>query len=249
MARSTRWRCRASRSAPTCAASLGWLPDAVYRDAPVATEAELTRFHDPAYVAALRQAEADQAVGDAVRARFRIGAEGNPVYRDVYPPSGNLRRWRDAGGAPGRFRRHRPLPRGWHTPWTAGPCVWLLLPQRPRSRIADMAGARPGQHRLSGHRRASWRWRAGRLPRRSASIDHQLARECPLAVHRCGGRPGGRDCAQLPAAGRLQRQRVCLGDAAGGRAADRRPPAAGDHAAGGSGRAGGRSAGEIIAVQ
>jgi acetoin utilization protein AcuC len=64
--------------------ALGWLPDAVYRDAPMATEAELTRFHDPAYVAALRQAEQDQAVSDDIRARFRIGAEGNPVYREVY---------------------------------------------------------------------------------------------------------------------------------------------------------------------
>ena len=64
--------------------ALGWLPDQVYRDAPMATEAELTRFHDPAYVAALRQAEADQTVSDDVRARFRIGAEGNPVYREVY---------------------------------------------------------------------------------------------------------------------------------------------------------------------
>ncbi len=50
----------------------------------MATEAELIRFHDPDYIAALRQAEADQSVSDAVRARFRIGAEGNPVYRDVY---------------------------------------------------------------------------------------------------------------------------------------------------------------------
>lgn len=64
--------------------TLGWLPDSVYRDAPMATEQELTRFHDPAYIAALRQAEADQTVSDDVRARFRIGAEGNPVYRDVY---------------------------------------------------------------------------------------------------------------------------------------------------------------------
>ncbi len=63
---------------------LGWLPAHVYRDAPMATEAELTRFHDPAYVQALRQAEAAQAVSDEVRARFRIGAEGNPVYREVY---------------------------------------------------------------------------------------------------------------------------------------------------------------------
>jgi len=64
--------------------SLGWLPDAVYHDAPMATEADLTRFHDPAYLAALRQAEAEQSVSDVVRTRFRIGAEGNPVYRDVY---------------------------------------------------------------------------------------------------------------------------------------------------------------------
>jgi acetoin utilization protein AcuC len=56
----------------------------VYHEAPLATEQELTRFHDPAYVAALRQAELDQAVSDAVRSRFRIGAEGNPVYREVY---------------------------------------------------------------------------------------------------------------------------------------------------------------------
>jgi len=63
---------------------LGWLPDAAYRDAPMATEAELTRFHDPDYIAALRQAEAEHTVSDSVRARFRIGAEGNPVYKEVY---------------------------------------------------------------------------------------------------------------------------------------------------------------------
>ncbi|WP_428492920.1 acetoin utilization protein AcuC [Rhodopila sp.] len=64
--------------------ALGWLPDSVYRDAPMPSEDELTRFHDPEYLAALRQAERDQAVSDEVRARFRIGAEGNPVYREVY---------------------------------------------------------------------------------------------------------------------------------------------------------------------
>ena len=64
--------------------TLGWLPDGVYREAPMATDAELTRFHDAGYIAALRQAESDQTVSDDVRARFRIGAEGNPVYRDVY---------------------------------------------------------------------------------------------------------------------------------------------------------------------
>jgi acetoin utilization protein AcuC len=64
--------------------ALGWLPDDLYRDAPIATEAQLTRFHDPDYIAALRQAERDQSVSDAVRSRFRIGADGNPVYKEVY---------------------------------------------------------------------------------------------------------------------------------------------------------------------
>jgi acetoin utilization protein AcuC len=64
--------------------ALGWLPDAVYHDAPMATESQLTRFHDPAYIAALRQAERDQSVSDDVRARFRIGADSNPVYKEVF---------------------------------------------------------------------------------------------------------------------------------------------------------------------
>src|SRR3954453_10977570 len=64
--------------------ALGWLPEGVYRDAPMATEVQLTRFHDADYIAALRQAECDQSVSEAVRSRFRIGADGNPVYREVY---------------------------------------------------------------------------------------------------------------------------------------------------------------------
>ncbi|MFO1027656.1 MAG: acetoin utilization protein AcuC [Acetobacteraceae bacterium] len=64
--------------------ALGWLPDDVCHDAPLATDAELTRFHDPGYIAALRQAERDQAVSAAVREKYRIGAEGNPVYREVF---------------------------------------------------------------------------------------------------------------------------------------------------------------------
>jgi acetoin utilization protein AcuC len=64
--------------------ALGWLPDAIYHDAPMATDQELSRFHDPAYIAALRQAEAEQSASEAVRTRFRIGAEGNPVYPQVH---------------------------------------------------------------------------------------------------------------------------------------------------------------------
>lgn len=64
--------------------AMGWLPDAAFVTAPMATAAEVTRFHDPGYLAALRRAEATQAVSEADRARYRIGAEGNPVYREIY---------------------------------------------------------------------------------------------------------------------------------------------------------------------
>ena len=63
---------------------MGWLPDEVFRTAPMATEAEVTRFHDPGYLAALRRAEAAQCVSEADRAQYRIGAEGNPVYAEIY---------------------------------------------------------------------------------------------------------------------------------------------------------------------
>jgi len=65
-------------------AALGWLPDAQVLESPRATVAELARFHDPAYIAALQRAEAEQAVDAATRARFGIGANGNPVYREVF---------------------------------------------------------------------------------------------------------------------------------------------------------------------
>ena len=64
--------------------ALGWLPDAAYREAPMASDAELARFHDVDYIAALKRAEAMQSVSEAERARFRIGAEGNPIYREVF---------------------------------------------------------------------------------------------------------------------------------------------------------------------
>jgi acetoin utilization protein AcuC len=65
-------------------AALGWLPEAQTLESPCATEEELARFHDPAYIAALKRAEVDQAVDAATRARFGIGANGNPVFREVF---------------------------------------------------------------------------------------------------------------------------------------------------------------------
>jgi acetoin utilization protein AcuC len=64
--------------------AMGWLPAVQYIDAPMATPAELARFHHPDYIAALQRAEQTQTVSEADRTRFRIGAEGNPVYREIF---------------------------------------------------------------------------------------------------------------------------------------------------------------------
>jgi acetoin utilization protein AcuC len=74
---------RVSTCTDLCRA-LGWLPDARFVEAPMASDAELARFHDPAYIAALRRAEATQTASPEDRARFRIGAEGNPIYREMF---------------------------------------------------------------------------------------------------------------------------------------------------------------------
>jgi acetoin utilization protein AcuC len=64
--------------------AMGWLDEAVFVAAPMASEATVTRFHAPDYVAALRRAEETQAVSEADRQRYRIGAEGNPLYKEIY---------------------------------------------------------------------------------------------------------------------------------------------------------------------
>ncbi|WP_338144482.1 acetoin utilization protein AcuC [Neoroseomonas marina] len=64
--------------------ALGWMDPARYHDSPMATPEALARFHHPDYLAALMRAEAEQGVSPADRERFRIGADGNPVYREVF---------------------------------------------------------------------------------------------------------------------------------------------------------------------
>jgi acetoin utilization protein AcuC len=64
--------------------AMGWLDERRFVAAPIADDAALLRFHAPAYIAALHRAETDQAVTPEDRARFRIGAEGNPVYGEVF---------------------------------------------------------------------------------------------------------------------------------------------------------------------
>jgi acetoin utilization protein AcuC len=64
--------------------AMGWLDESRYVDAPIATHSQMARFHDPAYLAALERAEARQAVSAEDRERFRIGTDGNPVYREIF---------------------------------------------------------------------------------------------------------------------------------------------------------------------
>ncbi len=66
------------------ARALGWLPDAQYVNSPRAKPAALHSFHTPAYVTALQQAEAEQAVTDVVRARHGLGTHDNPVFAQMY---------------------------------------------------------------------------------------------------------------------------------------------------------------------
>jgi acetoin utilization protein AcuC len=64
--------------------AMAWLDPAVYLDAPMADIAQLQRFHAPDYLAALQAAERDLAVSDETRQRYRIGADSNPVYPEVF---------------------------------------------------------------------------------------------------------------------------------------------------------------------
>jgi acetoin utilization protein AcuC len=74
---------RVSTCTDLCRA-MGWLPDDAFLTAPMASDDELARFHDRDYIAALKRAEAAQDVSAEDRARFRIGADGNPVYPEIF---------------------------------------------------------------------------------------------------------------------------------------------------------------------
>ena len=52
--------------------AMGWLDDSATIDSPMADDAALTRFHDPAYIAALRRVADSQIATDDDRARSRV---------------------------------------------------------------------------------------------------------------------------------------------------------------------------------
>ena len=64
--------------------AMGWHDPECYVDGPAATPAQLVRFHDPAYVEAVRQAEATRQVPEGVRERHNIGRNGNPVFAEIF---------------------------------------------------------------------------------------------------------------------------------------------------------------------
>lgn len=64
--------------------ALGWLPPQQYAASPLATAADLARFHCPDYIAALRAAEKAGQVTKAVSEKFNIGRNGNPIFPEVF---------------------------------------------------------------------------------------------------------------------------------------------------------------------
>jgi acetoin utilization protein AcuC len=64
--------------------ALGWFRAGEYEVSPRASEEALTAFHDPAYVAALRDASRDGRVDAAARSRHGIGTMENPIFPGVF---------------------------------------------------------------------------------------------------------------------------------------------------------------------
>ncbi len=64
--------------------AMGWLEPDQFRTSPRAKAKALSHWHTPEYLAALRQAEQDGEVSDAVRTRHHIGTHINPVFPEVW---------------------------------------------------------------------------------------------------------------------------------------------------------------------
>ncbi|MEX2408508.1 MAG: acetoin utilization protein AcuC, partial [Rhodovibrionaceae bacterium] len=64
--------------------ALGWLGAENYIDSPIATPAQLARFHDPDYIAAVAEAERSQELGEDSKRRYCLGVNGNPVFPEIF---------------------------------------------------------------------------------------------------------------------------------------------------------------------
>lgn len=62
----------------------GWLSDQDYRTSPPATVAQLTDFHDRAYVEALQHADSTGQVDPDTRSRYHIGTLENPLFPGLF---------------------------------------------------------------------------------------------------------------------------------------------------------------------
>jgi len=63
---------------------LNWLPESEFRTPTPATVEQLTKFHDPAYVAALQYADSTGRVEPDVRERYHLGTLENPLFEGLF---------------------------------------------------------------------------------------------------------------------------------------------------------------------
>jgi acetoin utilization protein AcuC len=63
---------------------LDWLDPEQYCEAAPATPEQLARYHDPAYIAAVRECERSQCATANDRVRYGLGVNGNPVFGEVF---------------------------------------------------------------------------------------------------------------------------------------------------------------------
>ena len=64
--------------------AMGWVDGDNYLTGPVATPAQLARFHDPEYIAAVAQAERDRMLPEDMMIRYGLGKNGNPIYPEIF---------------------------------------------------------------------------------------------------------------------------------------------------------------------